>query len=354
MDYFGMAKRAWEITWRYRVLWLFGFLAGASGTGGSGSGTNYSGGSGDLTAEQSAQFDQAASWMGDNLALIIGATVLIALIVLCFWIISVAARGGLVHLASQADEGIAPTVREGFTVGFHVWGRVFLIGLVIYLPFVLLMMLIMVPTVILPIIAAVQADGSGSTGGAIAAVLGMIGILIVEILVFAIVGMLLGLIEQLALRHGVLADMPAMESVRTAMRDLRARFLDVFLMWLVTLGVGFVVALVFGAVAAMFGIAVAGAAMTGLWPLAVVIGVVMMLVFIVPGAIVSAFSSTLWTVFYRRFTGRDGASAQAPVASAAQGPSLYSPEFAPQPPAPPAAPEPPTDFLPPPPVTSGD
>jgi hypothetical protein len=32
MDHIKVLKRAWEITWRYRVLWIFGIiLASASG-----------------------------------------------------------------------------------------------------------------------------------------------------------------------------------------------------------------------------------------------------------------------------------------------------------------------------------
>ncbi len=33
MDYGGILNRAWQITWRYKILWLFGFFLG-SGSGG--------------------------------------------------------------------------------------------------------------------------------------------------------------------------------------------------------------------------------------------------------------------------------------------------------------------------------
>lgn len=344
MDYFGMVKRAWHITWRYRVLWLFGFLAGAAGGGSSPNISSYTQSSSNLTAEQTAQVDQVAQWAAENLALLISVAALLTIVVICLWIISIAARGGLVHLASQADEGIAPTVREGFSVGFHLWGRVFLIDFLIYVPFALVVALVVTPTIVLPIIAAVQADSAGSGGAIVAAILGMIGVLLLELVILGLIGMVLGLIEQLALRHGVLGGTTATESIRTAWHDIRTRFMDVFLMWLVTLGIGLAVGIAFGAVGAMFGVVIFGAAITGMWPVAIGVGLIMALVFIVPGAIVSAYYSTLWTVFYRRFTGRavDGAASPAPAWAPAGEPAHASDLPAP-------GLESPADFLPPPP-----
>ena len=44
MHYTDLIQRAWKITWRYKVLWIFGILlALASGGGGSGRGGGSSG-----------------------------------------------------------------------------------------------------------------------------------------------------------------------------------------------------------------------------------------------------------------------------------------------------------------------
>ena len=38
MDYGRVLTRAWEITWRWKILWILGFLAAlGSGSGGGGS-----------------------------------------------------------------------------------------------------------------------------------------------------------------------------------------------------------------------------------------------------------------------------------------------------------------------------
>ncbi len=38
MDYSSVLRRAWDITWRYKGLWILGILASCSGNGGSGAG----------------------------------------------------------------------------------------------------------------------------------------------------------------------------------------------------------------------------------------------------------------------------------------------------------------------------
>ena len=38
MDYMGILKRAFHVTWNHKVLWLFGFLSALLGSGGGGHG----------------------------------------------------------------------------------------------------------------------------------------------------------------------------------------------------------------------------------------------------------------------------------------------------------------------------
>ncbi|MDP3046025.1 MAG: hypothetical protein Q8O07_00915, partial [Chloroflexota bacterium] len=44
MDYVGILKRAFHVTWNYKVLWLFGFLSALWGSGGGGMGWQGGGG----------------------------------------------------------------------------------------------------------------------------------------------------------------------------------------------------------------------------------------------------------------------------------------------------------------------
>lgn len=42
MDYFGILKRAWELTWKYKALWVLGFFAmSGGGSSAPGGGSRY-------------------------------------------------------------------------------------------------------------------------------------------------------------------------------------------------------------------------------------------------------------------------------------------------------------------------
>ena len=58
MDYGKVLGRAWEITWRWKVLWILGFLASLGNGGGGGGGNFYSGSGEDFDINR---------WTGDAL-----------------------------------------------------------------------------------------------------------------------------------------------------------------------------------------------------------------------------------------------------------------------------------------------
>ncbi|MDZ4177612.1 MAG: hypothetical protein U1E29_00015, partial [Coriobacteriia bacterium] len=340
MEYGSILKRAWEITWRYRILWLFGFFAGgASGGGGGGGGSNYSFGDDEIDF---AQFDRAGQWFSDNIAVIIAVAAVLVLIGIVLWVISIAARGGLVRLVNDAEENRDVRAANGWSTGFRLWGRLFVLDLVLGLP-VLVLAVIVGVIAFLPLIRA-GIDGSDPTAG----FLSLCGGLFVGGIVLLIVGVIIGLLSELGRRHAVIADQPALRSIGLAWTDIRTRFKDVFVMWLVLFGVGIAYGIVVGLIAAVFGVIIAISALGGAWPLAIALGLLLFLVLIVPSAIYAAFHSTTWTVFYRRLTGLDAAGRPDVSEPPAGGPEGYAPA---PPPAPPAVPESqaPGDFIPPPP-----
>ena len=84
--------RAWQITWKYKVLWIFGILASCGRGGGNGGGGN-SGGSSSRPSNGSDfdpnnlfprdMFQEAAKWLNDNwwiIALIILAVIVLVLL----------------------------------------------------------------------------------------------------------------------------------------------------------------------------------------------------------------------------------------------------------------------------------
>jgi 16S rRNA (cytidine1402-2'-O)-methyltransferase len=116
---------------------------------------------------------------------------------------------------------------------------------------------------------------------------------------------------------------------------------------MLAVGIGF--SIVVSVVAAMFGFAIFAATAADMWPIAAFIGFVLFLAMLLPAAIYGAFSSAVWTIFFRRLTGRE-------TIDAALTPGTPAPPIGsgmPAPPAPPTAPSPPAPPPPPAPPAAG-
>lgn len=333
MDYGRIIKRAWSVTWRYRVLWIFGlFVGGATGGGGGGGGgggsnTNYQSSPQDIEQLRSV-YNDAVGYFEQYLVLIIVLVALATFVGIAMWIVSVAARGGLIHLVNEAEEGRAVKASDGWAAGFRNWGRIFAIDLILYLPFTVILLLVLGFTVVPLVLATVNGGDVG------AGVFGLCGGSVVMFILVFVFGFVLGLLELMATRHAVLDPLPATRSLALAWAELRGRFKDLLVMWLISLAVGLGYGVAVGIIAAVFAIAIGIAAIGGLWPVVAGIAFLMFLVLLVPGAIFGTFSSALWTVFFRQLTGRD-----VPVPAQVTPTAELVP---PAPPAPPAAPYVPT------------
>lgn len=359
MDHFEIVKRAWRITWRYRILWVFGLFAAAAGGGGGGLrgtfGNNFTsrGGTGAVP-------DAVRSWVVANLPFIILAAAALFLIGIAFWMVSIAARGGLVYLVNEAAEERPVRARPGWAVGFHFWGRTFLISLLLALPIIAIAMV----AGIFVAIAVVGASAGGAAAVSGFLFLGICGVVAAALVILIPLSILIGILDQIGLRHGVLDDMPAVDAIKAAWWDVRHRFSDVAVMWVllfaIALGYGVVIAIV---AVALFVPALALAAFHA-WAAAALLFLVAVVVLLLPSAIFNTLYSSAWTLFFRRLTGREAAQTL-PVHAAPAGytppppPGASAAPESPVMPAPPAmpeapAPEPPAPETPSPASPAGD
>lgn len=336
MDHIGILKRAWNVVWRHRILWLFGFFVGGGGGSGGGYG-NYSISGDEFDPATVREFQRVGEGLQDNIALVLAVAAFLAVVGLAFFIVSIAAKGGLVHLVNEAEEDRPVRGFDGWASGFHNWFKVFAIGLLLWLPFFVVLLIVIV-AVVAPIVGPIIAGGEPGGG----AIVGMCGGVFFGGVVLLLLGILVGLLDDLAVRHTVLDGTRVIRSIGEAWTDVRTRFKDVIVMWLLMFAVGIAFGIAVGVFAAIFGFAIAASAFTGNLILAIVIGFALFLILLLPSAIFSAFSSAVWTVFFRRLTGREGVAAP-------QTPG-YSPPMAPgaPPPEPPAAPETSSPIPPPP------
>ncbi|MDP2181332.1 MAG: hypothetical protein Q8K99_02020 [Actinomycetota bacterium] len=351
MDFGGILKRAWNITWRYKVLWIFGLLAGGAGRGGGN--FNYNFGRGDLGQQQIDNLADFGSRIESALPVIIAVAVFLFIVGIGFWILSIAAQGGLVHLVSEAEESREVRAGLGWTAGFARWGRVFLLQLVLFLP-ILLILVIMSFVVFVPIILPII-SGNEPSG---ASFLGACGGVIFGVLLLVVIGFIVSIVYNLALRYSVIDDVPAFAAIGQGWNDLKARFKDIFLMYLIVVAVGFAYGVVVGVVGVVFGITIGLAAAGGAYAVAGIVSFALFLLLLVPGAVYSTYVSSVWTLFFRELTGRGVPALQ--VAPAYGGPAVppsVAPEYVPAPlgtpgeyvPAPPAPPSFTGDYMTPPP-----
>jgi len=150
--------RAWEITRKHKVLWLFGILAGCSqgnggGSGGSGggNGADYSNGpSGFNLPPELRKFgfmmEEFAQWVTENwwIFIIIGLVVLLLSILFTF--LGTIGRIGLIKGSFQAEQGaenigFGELFKTSLPYFWRVFGLSFLVGLafvIILLPLILI------------------------------------------------------------------------------------------------------------------------------------------------------------------------------------------------------------------------
>lgn len=337
MGFGDIIKRSWKITWRYRALWVLGLFAGVTGAssgGGSSGGGNLgsnSGSSGGLPSGMDLQ--GLRSGFERLLPLIIVVTLGIVVISLVWWILSVAARGGLVHAVNAIEQGEPLSLGAAWNAGFRRFGSLFGLGLLLALP-VAVIGLLMAAVILLPIVIPLL---RGDTPSA-AAVVPVCGSLIIGVPVLIVLSVVIGIMQELGLRFVMLYDMRAVAAIGESWRAFRGRLKDTLLIWLINLGLNLAaglalaIPLIIIVVALIIPSVVAGVA--GKWgalaAMLAVLFVLMMAISLFFTAVWGTFTSTLWTIFFRRFTGMEVLAE----------PSAQQPPLAPAPPDPPAVPQP--------------
>lgn len=149
--------RAWHITWKYKVLWIFGILAGCSQGGGNGGGgsssgpTDYSNGPSDFNLPPEIQrflpmLERFGNWVTENWWIFIVLGLVVLLLILLSIFLGTIGRIGLIKGSYQAEQGAENLAfGELFSASLPYFWRVlglsFLVGLaflVILLPLVLI------------------------------------------------------------------------------------------------------------------------------------------------------------------------------------------------------------------------
>ena len=148
MDFGEVLSRAWQITWKYKVLWIFGILAGCGGQGGRGS-FNFQGNGGAPGGPLppglrrfGIVLDRWFSGLSDveAILLMVGIAVAVLLLVAVVLAASTVGRIGLIRGTLEADQGAAALTFGGLFAQvrpffWRVLGLNVLLGVVLLLAF---------------------------------------------------------------------------------------------------------------------------------------------------------------------------------------------------------------------------
>jgi hypothetical protein len=331
MDYMGILKEAWDVARRNKRLWILGLFASGSASLSSNWNSNSSNSSKsdgpppgwenvhspsealqrglDLAGKQlHVSLGTADQWW----AILAGMVLVLFVLRLVFWGIGIAARGGLVDPTREALSGRPTSAGAGWRRGFGLWGRVFSVGFVFALPFMGLGLLALITLAVFGIPALVATGGnpallvSGAIPGAMAGIVSMGFALAFIGFVAFVLGLLVSVLIEVALRYAVLEDMGAIESIKASWADLKAKR-GMASMWLVmilvNIAVGIAAAIVFIPVVIVVGFVVAASVAAGglgmLW--LIVPGLFVLLTMgMLLKAVYSTFRNTAWTSFYGR------------------------------------------------------
>jgi hypothetical protein len=343
MDHIKILKRAWEILWKYRVLWVFGIILALTTTSGpsGANGTQYTFNQSDFNNQwnmtppdqiqkEIEQFfrglEQMPKWQVEEqiITTLIAVGIGLACVILILVIVGIIARNvsetALIRLVDDYEEtGEKRTFREGFRMGWSKAAvRLFLINLTSAIPMILVF-LILGTLSLVPLLLWFSGNPISGVFGTISTIgLGFLSILFL-IVIAVVVKVLLHFVRRVA----ALENLGVIDAYKKGFEILRGDLLSIFLMWLIMLGVQIGTALImiplvlltlvvsgifsgvlFLIVRGLSGLFMSGAAV---WILS---GAITLPVFILLLAIPLAFASglievyksTVWTLTYRELT----------------------------------------------------
>jgi len=364
MDHIKVLKRAWETTWRYRALWIFGIIlalttasgGGSGGGGGGGNGSN--GGNGGLRPPGDFPFPpHRFAWpeiLSQAVSILIVVGIGVACVIVLLSIAAVVARyvaeTALIRMVDDHEEtGEKRSVREGFRMGWSRTAlRLFLIKLLISLPlaiaFILLFALAFAPL----LLWATESRVAGVIG-----TVATVGLFFLILFLLIIVATVVSVLIRFFWRACALEELGVIESIQQGFDVVRRHLKDVVIMWLIMVGVriAYAIALI-ASVVVLFPLIilliVVGGVLGGLpalvigglaslflegpvpWILAGIVGIpVFILVVAVPwvflGGLMEVFKSSTWTLTYRELRALEGLETEIETTAAEEWSELDKP-----------------------------
>ena len=317
MDYGKLLSRSFELTRKYRVLWLFGILLALFGGGGGSSGNlgnvadfgNGRGGTGGIGGAP-----QLPTWFAQAVVTIIIALACIGIVwIVLAIILRFVSRGALIGLVQEFEaNATTPTMGRGFSIGGSRFWQMLGIALTINIPLFIVSLALILLAALPALAAIIPMLGAGRSAGEIGGML--VGAILGSILLFCCVGIFLWVVGlvirpfyEFFLRECVIQKRGVFDSIREGYRTVRANVGNVAILYILIIGSGigyglvmFVVSLILIGIPVAIAIAIGVAAHSAIPAIlvGVIIGIPMLLVILFISGLYQTFESTLWTEGY--------------------------------------------------------
>lgn len=246
MDYGQLFRRSWDIVWQNKYLFILGFLAalGGSSGGGNNSNFNFNVPSGGTTTDPFPPeiFDQFSSFWSEFGGLILGLGCFFFILGIVFWLIRLAAQGGLIEAVDRIEAGEKMSFGPAFSAGVARIGSLIGLNLLLNLPFILFGLVIGGGFAYVGFSLFQDAGNFSETVGGIIGILAVCAGLLACLLIP--LGLIVTFVQPFAMRGLMLKQLGVVESIRHGWDVLRQNLGDIFLLGIAFLVLGFLVGLV--------------------------------------------------------------------------------------------------------------
>ncbi len=315
MDYGNVLARAWQISWRWKVLWILGLLAGLGRAMSGGSNTRYTTGSGEWGGPK--DFGIPPEVFGA----LAGAACLGLIIGIALWVISVIARGGLIAGVQQVEEEGDTSFGRAWRAGASRFWTLFGIGILAAIPMIIALLL-GIAVLGTTFFAGLSASGSSSGLGRIGAILAPVACCSVTFLCgLFIIALVLAQIRIYAERAAIMEGLGWIDAFKRGWEVLKENLGPTIVLWIIFFLIGMGLALLITAAMVVLMlpfIALLTSADPASWAVGPLCcgGVIAAVVFAVIVAFIETFTSAAWTLAYRDLACLDSPSDPEPVAVA--------------------------------------
>jgi len=303
MDFASVLKDSWKITWRKKNLWWLGFFALLTEAG-SGSPTFYQlpaiptnedkakAAASDVLSNLSAAFS-------DPLLITITIITLIAILFIVLYI-SYSAKAGLIMGADKYDKekiDNKPVAKKLYLDGNRFAWKIFLFDLILAVIALVVIVLLVAPAI--PLVLAFEET---------AAIFMFIGLLIIASAILIVFSIALTIVKQLGERMIVLDEKSVAHAFTDSIRMMMTNIGEILLTWLISLAVGigfsigsflgfFLAGLLYFVTSAVFYLLLKT---PGLVFFGTTSGLIIVIAICAVLGAFSTFSSTYWTLSYKR------------------------------------------------------